>query len=156
MVHPTSVTTGTVDTRENAYGGLMLRGTELAYDSGDAANEVLQERIITSYDPTTLTFTVDPAFSPVPSTADGDCKFEVVPAYHSDLELAICLITAELLIGSSGDTKRMVNLQRMRKDFFRTVKIRISNYENRYGDRFEGDTWDNDRYTPWYFGSLGR
>ena len=143
-----SPTTGALDLRENAYSGSILR--ILIATWGVGVSNHIQERVISSYDATTRIATVSPAFSPAPEA--GTVTYEIVPMIYNLLEMIVCYFTATLLLPMEAPAKKQAAVETKYAQMLRALKLRVSNIENRVGDRFEHDTVDNRNYSPWSLG----
>lgn len=142
-----SPTTGALDLRANGYAGSILRILSATWDS---ASPHTQERVISAYDATTRIVTVSPAFDPVP--ASGTLTYEVVPMLYNLLEMVVCFYTASMLLAIEGPPKKQVAVEKKYAEMQRALRLRVSNIENRVGDRFEHDTPENRSYGPWSVG----
>ncbi len=146
-----SPTLGTLDKRENAYAGSILRALVAASDSSFP----IQDRTITNYDAATRVATVNPAFSPeVPAATT--LTYEVVPMIGRLMEDVVTYYAATLVLSGEGDPDRVAMLEKKYAELVRAIKLRLVNIENRVGDRFEHDTPENSRMGGWGLGSWGQ
>jgi len=130
VVLAASPTTGTLDTRENAYAGAVLR--ILSDDNG-----YVQERTVTAYDRETRTATVSPAFDPTPT---GTIVYEVVPTYSRKVERVVALKVAIGLRATARDAKGVQLLEREYTKAQRHLLLSEARKQNITGRRFEHDT----------------
>jgi hypothetical protein len=130
-------TTGSLDTRVNAYEGSVLRILSAS------TNDYEQQRVITSYDVTTRTATVKPGFDYAPGGAV--VTYEIAPLLFLFRDLLVSLSVARLLIGTEGDTTRYKLLERMWNEKMRALRLHQSNMQTIVGTRMETDTIFNDR-----------
>lgn len=143
-----SPTTGALDLRENAYSGSIARLLSATWLSG--VDNHIQERVISSYDAKTRIATVSPAFSPAPEA--GAITYEIVPMIYNLLEMVVCYYTASLLLPMESPRGKQAAVDKKYAEMMRALKLRVSNIENRVGDRFEHDTPENRNYSPWSLG----
>ena len=140
LIFPTTVTDGTLDTRQNSYAGYLLRVLS-------NTDPHIQERIINTYDNVTRKAVVTTDFSPVPS---GTVVYEVLPAYSWIIKDAVCLQAAMDLLANEGNTKRL-KTQTIRYNVkMRALRQMIAKKSSRFGGSMEGDTSDNDERGGFY------
>jgi hypothetical protein len=151
--HLTGCTTMTVDstpadsapfdTRINAYAGYILRilSTTGEWHKLASGINVVQERVITAYDPTTYKATFAPSLDPLPSwtgTAldNGACVYELVPMHFHMCELAVSLwvvrFVADVII---GDLEKAQAANRQYATVIRGLRLKIGQMEQRVGRR---------------------
>lgn len=141
-----TVVTGTLDTRENAYAGMVFRlltegSGKWGESTGDTA-VIVQERMITAYDPLTKVITFSPGLDPLPewsgtSFTDGSCTYEVVPLHMKIVEEALALRIARKMAHVTGDMDRGQALNLEFHDALRTIKDQTTRAIARTGHRFE-------------------
>jgi len=131
IVFAAAPTGGSLDTRENAYIGSVVR---IVSDS----NGYVQERIVTAYDRTTRTAIVDPAFSPTPT---GTILYEVVPDYWTLLETALALRVALTILAVRGESPRYGLLNREYQKVIRSIRVATIRKESIFGDYFSKSDW---------------
>ena len=118
-------TLGTLDTRENAYVGAVLR----LLDDGFGYE---QERTITAYDRMTRTATVSPDFSPIPIMTP---LYEVVPIYGRLVEMVVALHVAEELAAVAANTTKAALLERQHAKAKRALIAQLGRMQNILGGR---------------------
>jgi len=111
----TATGAGTLDTRPNAYLGSILR----ILQATDA--DYQQDRIITAYDVTTRTVTVEPAYTAalLPDAGAGTIMYEICPPVWEALDMAIAAWVAMTLVGIEGDRTRYSTVTRVYQDMIR-------------------------------------
>jgi len=122
-----SPTLGTLDTRDNAYTGAILRVL------GNNGDSVIQERFISSYDRSTRIATVEPAFSPA---LDTTCVYEVIPSYFRQLERLAAWNVALDLLSIRGNAKKYGLMASRFQAKMRTTRIAIRRRESMLGTHF--------------------
>lgn len=132
---PAAPTKGSLDTRENAYVGGVLRLT-------DTGNGYLQERVITAYDRVTRIAAVEPDFSPAPS---GTITYEIVPCWLRAVERIAALFVAVELAAITGNLKKRAALEMQYRQALRVVRQSLTQKQNIIGQYFEHDTWPAQR-----------
>lgn len=133
LTFASSVTDGTLDTRENAYGGYMLR--VLSDD-----NSIVQERIITAYDNTTRVATLSEALSPL---GLGTLTYEVIPQYSRLLRQVVSLRAAIDLLANEGNAKRIQTLTASYAVKMSALRRHLSKKESRFPGHMDGDSEEN-------------
>jgi hypothetical protein len=121
---------GTLDTRENAYAGSVLR---INVDG----TGFVQERTITAYDRATRTCTLNLAFSPAPG---GATSYEIVPVYGKLIEAQVALAVAEDILASADKPRKYQLIERQHAKVKRANLLALAKMENILGDHFEGRT----------------
>lgn len=113
-------TLGSLDRRENAYAGNVLRYLP--------ADGIWQERIIQSYNPSTRVATLRRPLSSIPGTRTS-LRYEVAPLYHAGLWEAVATRSAMKL----GTMNRQENpaLNREYAAAIKTARDLLSNYNSR-------------------------
>ena len=138
-------TTGSLDTRPNAYAGSILR---ILGDGGtNAAHDYCQERVITAYDVVTRTATMSPALTTVPV---GDAiPYEVAPLLGNAFDAVIAMDVAAQVVGIEGDGARSMSIERQFARKMRTLKLNAANQEAIVGQRFQHDTTQGMNFASW-------
>lgn len=140
IIFPTTVTDGTLDTRQNAYAGYLCRILS-------NTDPHIQERILASYDNITRKGIPTTPFDPVPS---GTVVYEVLPTYGWLIKDAVCLQAAMDVLANEGNTKRL-KTQTIRYNVkMRALRQMIAKKSSRFGGHMEGDTSDNDERGGFY------
>jgi hypothetical protein len=140
LTFASSVTDGTLDTRENAYAGYMLR--VLSDD-----NTIVQERIITAYDNTTRVATLSEALSPL---GLGTLTYEVVPQYSRLLRQVVSLRAAIDLLANEGNAKRIQTLTASYVVKMSALRRHLSKKESRFPGHADGDDETNQDRGGWW------
>lgn len=138
------ITTGTVDTRTNAYAGYVISLLD------DSANDAQDDRIITASafaSSTGITsVTVEPVLSFTPQ-ASAD-TWEIRPVFGDVLQMAVALRVAMFI----ATAERMDRARSMLKDDYNSVmrelRLRAASKDQMIGGHFRGDTYQNERYSP--------
>jgi hypothetical protein len=128
-----SPTTGSLDTRANAYEGYLVR--VLTSTEG-----YVQERYISGYDNTTRTATVNVDFDPDPT---GTLTYEVLPAYSNMVKEVVILKVARSILSGESDPQRRHLLTRELQEKVRTLRMSVQHRIARFPNHFIGDTGDN-------------
>jgi hypothetical protein len=133
---PATPTLGTLDKRENAYVGAVLR---VWTTDGTFFPE---ERTIIAYDNTTRKATVSPDFSQdwFDHLAGNIVYTEVVPAYGRLLESVICWYLAQELAAISGDATKYAMAAGEYRRKMRALRIFLDSQEGIVGDSLNTDT----------------
>ncbi len=139
-------TLGNLDKREAAYAGSVVRVV-----SGTGVPPQ-QERTIASYNAATRVATLTVDFDPVPS---GTIVYEVVPFMYPLLEMVVSFYSASLVLSGEGDAKRIKTVEKKYAELMRALRLRLSNLENRVGDRFQHDTPEGTNFGSWSLGHWG-
>jgi hypothetical protein len=126
---------GTLDTRENAYVGYMLRIL-----SSNANTQ--EERLITAYDADTRTATFNKAFTRTHEGA-GTVTYEVVPTFSRLLKHVVSLRASIDLLSQEGNSQRMATLERNYAVKVAAMRRELQNKEARFPGHFNADNWDN-------------
>jgi len=134
IVLPATPTIGTLDHRPNAYAGCIFR---LLTASDDGAG-IVQDRVITAYDASTRTLTVEPAYATatLPTTP---ATYEITPLAGDDLLEPISLLVARKLVMAEGDDDRSARLDLLYKEAILETRLRESHYETILGSHFRVD-----------------
>jgi hypothetical protein len=135
-------TTGSLDQRENAYVGQILRVTAAASDSYE------QDLIVTAYDVTTRIATCKPAANTdLLGTYTGATLFdyEVTPMLSSIDSTIVAYAVARRLIGNEGDT-RYKNITQSYVELMRDIRLAAGQYDGIRGHVFGADSVENQRY----------
>lgn len=120
----TSVAAGKRDLRPHAYVGYTLRRL-------NGSGEPVEERIVTAYSGTN--FTVAPAFS----STMADAVFEVLACHVYRMEDILGLKTARKIASISADPQRARGLQDEYLDALRSLRLDLSQGEQRIGRKLE-------------------
>jgi hypothetical protein len=136
VVLPASPTTGTLDTRPNAYAGSVFRVLSAT------TNDYIQERVIKSYDVTTRTATLSAALDPVPS---GTITYEIAPMLALHQAYLVAFSVARTILAVEGDNSRYSAMNREYQRKIRNLRLRVSNFQTIRGTRMETDTRSNER-----------
>ena len=134
FVFDATPTLGATDNRENAYAGAILR-------VWNASDDVIEERVVKSYDASTRTATVHIPFTH--STGTGK-KYEIAPAGMQSLYQVIACACA-INLGT------MRNVTKKQMDFFvlqykmnmKTIGDNLKSMESRRGKFYDKNTLDN-------------
>lgn len=129
-----SPTDGTLDTRENAYAGCLVR----ILSSDDV---FIRERLITAYDNSTRVATLAEDWD---STPTGTIVYEVVPQYSLLLKHLVCLGAALDILAIEASTKRLQTLQSRFVLKQRAMRQMVEHRCSRFPGHAEGDTSDNE------------
>jgi hypothetical protein len=132
---PASPILGTLDTRENAYVGAILR---VWSTDGDF---YLEERTITAYNNATRQCTVSPNFSQLWYTEDVTNsklpRVEVIPAYGRLIESIVCWYLAREIAAISGNTKKYSLAEAEYRKKLRALRLQLDTQEGISGDSFD-------------------
>lgn len=138
-----SPTTGELDLRPNAYAGSILR--ILSANS----NYYGQERVISSYDQTTHTATVEPAFDNVPTAT---LTYEIAPMIGEPVDLVVAAYVAKLLVTMDGDPARINSLNGVYRETLRDALAQVTHFngllegiqrDSRFRGGFVSSVWNN-------------
>jgi hypothetical protein len=133
----TQIGQGSLDTRDNAYAGCMLR---ILADAGG----YVQDRLITAYNNRTRMATVAPPFSPTPATdASNSLEYEVIPIMGDLLEEVVVLRAALMIVAFEGNKKKVDAITREYSQALRAIRMDLANRQTRMGMHWEHDTRDN-------------
>ncbi len=134
FVFDNAPTLGSVDRRENAYAGAILR-------VWDSSTDVIEERVIKSYVADTRTATVHIPFTH--STGSGR-KYEVAPVGMNSLYQAIaCACSINLGTARNITQKQMNFILLQYKMAMKSVGDNLSNMQARTGKFYDKKTVDN-------------
>ena len=136
MILNATVTDGTLDKRENAYVGYMIRIL-----SSNANTQ--EERLITAYNANTRTATYNKAFTRTHEGASA-VTYEIVPLFSRLIKQIACLRAAIDLLSQEGNVKRMQTLTTNYQVKLAAMRRAISKKEGRFPHHLDGDTWDNE------------
>lgn len=136
MILNATIIDGTLDIRENAYVGYMIRIL-----SSNATTE--EERLIIGYNANTRVATYNKAFT---RTHEGSnpVTYEVVPFFSRLVKHVVCLRASIDLLSQEGNEKRMKTLTTNYQMKLSAMRRAISKKEGRFPHHFDGDTWDNE------------
>jgi len=148
---PAVPTTGSLDKRENAYAGTILRilTTEGPGDGIEA------ERAITAYDPRTRIATIKPPFASdrVPV---GVTTYEITPFNAYDLILPLGQYVARLIVSQEGDPARYATINMEYSRLIREVRLRAAHFDEIRGNFFRVATARSPQTIRSPFGRLDR
>ncbi len=137
---------GDIDHRDGAYVGYTLRivGGAAPFDTEIGAG-VIEERTITSHDPSSGTVTVERPFSDNIATGTGK-KYEIVPMYLQSINEAVVSGTiANLAAGSKSLTERQQKTLYVNyRSAMKTAGDNLSNMQGRVPKHFSRSTIDNE------------
>lgn len=128
-----SPTLGTLDTRENCYAGAVVR--IVASDQG-----YIQERQITAYDRETRIATVEPDFSPLPTSNGVAITYEIVPSYLYFIERIAALHVSRDVLSFQGNAKKVGLVLDLYNRSLRTARMQLSRMQNIIGEHFNHET----------------
>jgi len=141
-----SVTLGTLDTRENAYGGYYLRKVSEVDGGGTARTGfIMEEPLVASWENTTRVATFRTALDQTPISSNT-VTVELVTVLGYNLERLLALTAARMILADEGRDKRMVSQTQHYKECLRNVRLALANMNSRNKSGMEGDTVDNNRY----------
>ena len=135
---------GTLDTHNQAYAGGVIR--ILGVDGTTVTGNILQERNIISYNSTTRVATVDVAFSPIPTTDDGNIYYEIAPAIHKGMDTVVSLYAAYRIMSIEGNKKRADGILQAFRNELRNVRLTAYYSNMPEAPRDRCDNFDNRRY----------
>lgn len=142
--------TGTLDTRDNAYAGCLLR--ILSVTGTSPTGDYIQERVITDYNRTTRVATLDVALDPVPvAGAGGYIYYEIAPAINQGMDSVLALYAAYMIASIEAPIqKRAAGILAMYRDQLRN--LRLSSYYTVLEDatKLRADCYDNNRFKRAY------
>lgn len=142
ITFPTTVTDGTLDTRLQAYAGSMVR---ILSD----ANNIIQERIIPSWENSTRVAQVSVAFSPALS---GTVVYEVLPYYTQLIKEVVVTKAALRILVNEGSSKKEAAQTRLYQQQVRALRTQLASKNARFPHSMNGNTVDNDMRPGWYGG----
>lgn len=132
-------TDGTLDTRENAYAGYLVR---ILTSTGPAGHEkAVRERLITAYNSVTRVATLAEDWTTLPT---GTITYEVVPQYSLVLKHLVCLSAAMDILAIEASTKRLQALHTRFVAKQRAMRLMVERKCARFPGHAEGDTSDNE------------
>lgn len=134
-----SPTTGTLDLRPQAYAGSIVR----ILNAGNAA-AVGQQRIITSYDNSTRTATINPAWTTTPT---GTVTYEIAPLIWEPYDTIMAVYAARLMHTTEGDAQRINTINTAYRDMMREIRLSEANVEARMGEYFHHDVPENSNFS---------
>jgi len=140
-------TTGSLDTRPNAYAGQVFR--ILTSTGGATPNNFVQDRVITAYDVTTRIATLSAPYETGLVPAGTTITYEIAPMfYHAD-DFAVAYKVAASLLSVEGTASRAARIEREFAKKMRELRLRAVNISAIMGTRFVHDTHANRRYSQW-------
>jgi len=133
---------GLVDYRPNAYAGQFIR---ILSGAGGSGLGVTEERVIASYNPSTLQATLARPFT----VAAGNYAYEVCPPQSQGMVEAIAL-SAALKLGAWRKISQAQNqlLTQQYRSAIKTIGDNLANMNLRTGKGYAKDTRDNPRWRP--------
>jgi hypothetical protein len=134
-------TVGSLDTRDNAYAGSVLRIL------GATTNNYVQERVISSYDRTTRIATVKPEFSPTLAT-DTAVIYEIAPLLFQAQDPVVAMAVVRDILAIEGDS-RLKSVSEAYNIRMRALRLNVSSLNAINGQKFENDTMHNRRFVEW-------
>ena len=134
-----SPTTGTLDTRKQAYAGSIVR----ILGCSNSYSDYVQDRVISSYDHVTRIATLIADFDIPPS---GTITYEIGPFLDTVLDQAISTYVAMQIVGIEGDGRRYKTLQAIYGSKIRNLRLNFGNYHSYSTRIFRGDTPQNPLY----------
>jgi hypothetical protein len=140
IIFPGTVTDGSLDTRQSAYSGYLVR--ILSDTTG-----YVQERVIDTYDNVTRKAVLTTDWNPVPT---GTIVYEVLPSYSNIIKHCVCMQAAMDILGNEGNTKRMKTVTERYLVKIRALRQMIVKKSSRFGGYMIGDTSDNDARGDYY------
>lgn len=145
-VQVAAATTGSLDTRQNAYAGYILSVT----DAGDSQRN---DRIITSssHSSGAWTFNVEPAFDFTPANSDA---YELRPVFGVKAQMAVALQAALFITSFERMKTAEASVQRRLTQVLRELRLSAANQDQIVGQHFRGDTWDNERLAGYEYGGV--
>jgi len=132
---PTAPSTGGLDTRQNAYAGMLLR--ILTVDSEDQE----QDRVISAYDPEARVATLRAALDPVPDSPTDDTTYEIAPTWGTMMDLVVALATSKFIAEVEGNRGKGADLRREYQEAMRELRLLAAN-----ADSFNAGALDRGRY----------
>lgn len=105
---------GSLDTRNNAYAGSVLRIL------GADTNDFIQERKITSYNRKTREATLEKALDPIPSE---NILYEICPPIHRGLDDVIASKVSRDILLIEGSTQRANSIQAIHTERMRNLRL---------------------------------
>lgn len=133
---------GALDRAANAYGGCTLRIT-------DPSLATVHERVISSYDPDTLTVTL---FNALPSATFASKEYEITPPLGPPLyETAIRQAVLDLKAIHSAPQRDYLTARDRLLASRKALRNSFANREGRVGRHFAQDTIDSREYLTVFF-----
>jgi hypothetical protein len=130
-----TTTNGVLDTRLQAYTGYMLRTLPIQ-----------QEHIIATYDHTTLDCTLWTALNPEISLAGFEpLNYEVMPWMNRDMERAVMIRTALIILSNEGNAERLATQEREYVKAVRSVRMSLGSRSGRKAGQFDAAVPENRR-----------
>lgn len=138
IVFPSTPTAGTLDIRDHAYAGYVVRTL-----SGTGAG---QERVMQSYDAATRTGVPRPDWTTAP---DDTTVYEVLPQYSRLIKHVVVLYAALDILANEAKTQRRAEVEKQVLRKMTALRNVIGKKVNRFGTRGAGlDTNDNTDLYP--------
>jgi hypothetical protein len=150
---PTTLQNGEFDTRPNAYAGYYFRTIIPSGTAPIAGDEktIVQERLITSYNPITRVVSLSNALDPTIDLAGGETlDGEIVPVLYKVLENVLALRVAQDILATEGMTERYdLHMKEYRRKM-RSVQSHMANIAARSAGQFDGKVPENNRHGLWF------
>lgn len=156
---------GVLDTRVNAYAGYMLRtrptGTQTPTSGDGQGHTIVQERLISAYDPITRICTLSSAFSPTFAATDNTSPFnnsahtlgvEIIPLHFVMLESILSLRAAMNIVAIEGNKDRFKLMAQEYRSKIRSIRLALMQQLGRRANHFEGDVVENRRSISIFLG----
>lgn len=143
VVLASSPSVGSLDTRPNAYAGSILRILSAS------TNNYMQERIIQSYNVTSRTATLAPAFEAALLPGGATVTYEIAPLLYQAHDFVVAMAVARNIAVIEGDPARTKFLTQRYAERMRDLRLNESAYQGLVGDRMSVDTRYNRRYLEW-------
>ena len=141
--------TGSLDTRDNAYAGCLLR--ILSVTGTSPVGNYVQERTIASYDRTTRVATLDTPLDPIPvAGAGGYIYYEIAPAINQGLDSILSLYAAYMILAIEVNSKRAGGLLMMYRDQMRNLRLTAYYTILEDATKLRADAYDNRRFRRAY------
>lgn len=124
-------TTGSLDKRPNAYVGSLLHILTAT------TNDYPQLRLITAYDCTTRTATLEPNFTAALLPGGATVTYEIAPIFAEQIDTAIPLWVAQYVAGMEGFADRAGLLQSQYERAIRQIRLAETHYDTLRQHGFE-------------------
>lgn len=123
VVLASSPSTGTLDTRANAYAGCTYR--VLSDTGGAGAKDYVQDRLISVHTNTTRTVRTYTKFDPTPGGTTH--LYEIAPPLDTALDGIIAVGIARRMVSAEGDTRAYTHLTQMYREQLRELRLTAAN-----------------------------
>jgi hypothetical protein len=146
---PVTPSVGTLDTRDNAYAGCILRILDVTGTS--PTGDYVQERTVTDYDRTTRIATLNSPLDPVPVAGDGGyIYYEIAPAINQGMDGVLALYAAYMIMNVENNPKRAGGILAMYRDQVRNLRLTTYYTVLEDASKLRADNYDNRRYRRAY------